>query len=122
MVRVGLGYVQQRSPALLSGDRATIHERVRGDPADPVGSRVVNKEFVTGLRDSQSEQAAFATSGVDGLITGTLETRVSEGCGLERCSNVTLVDPVGDCAGTQSTLLVLNQTTVSLSCGTATDE
>ena len=69
-----------------------------------------------------NEQAAFATSGVDGLITGTLETRVSDGCGLERCSSVTLLGPIGDCSGTQSTLLILNETTVTLTCGAGDDD
>ena len=63
-----------------------------------------------------NEGEAIATSDGAGLIARSFDTRVSPGCGPERCNNVTLNDPLGRCEGVQSTLVALNFSTVSLPC------
>ena len=63
-----------------------------------------------------NEDDAVAVAGDDGLLAATLETRVSPGCGVERCSSLTILDPSGRCEGVESTLSVLNESTVTLAC------
>ncbi len=69
-----------------------------------------------------NEDSAIATSNAEGVVAHTFDTRVSDGCGPERCNTLTLVDPSGRCTGVESTLLALNGTTIPLSCGGAADD
>ncbi|MCO4770181.1 MAG: hypothetical protein KDA24_09145 [Deltaproteobacteria bacterium] len=63
-----------------------------------------------------NEDAPVATTNGDGELMQTFDTRVSPGCGTERCNTLTLLDPEGRCEGTQSTLAALNFSTVTLTC------
>mgnify|MGYP007046913042 CR=1 FL=1 len=69
-----------------------------------------------------NEGEPIAVSGVDGVIAHSFDTRVSPGCGPERCRTITLSDPAGLCDGTQSTIAVLNFTTVELTCEAPGDD
>jgi|GEM_PF-4658920 len=63
-----------------------------------------------------NEDAAVATSDADGLLSARFDTRLSQACGTERCNSLTLTDPTGRCEGTQSSLIALNRTTVTVDC------
>ncbi len=69
-----------------------------------------------------NEGEAIAVSDEAGVIAQTYDTRVSPGCGPERCNTITLTDPSGACEGTQSTIAMLNFTTVELRCAVGDDD
>ena len=69
-----------------------------------------------------NEGSAVATSDADGLLAASFDSRVSEACGPERCNSLTITDPTGACEGTSSSLVALNYTTVSLTCGSVGDD
>jgi hypothetical protein len=69
-----------------------------------------------------NEGDAIAFSDADGVIAKDYDTRVSPGCGPERCNTITLTDPSGACEGTRSTIAVLNFTTVVLTCAVGDDD
>ena len=69
-----------------------------------------------------NEDTPVASSDAEGVAGTIFETRVSPGCGPERCNSITLIDPTGRCEGTSSTLAVLNDTTVPLVCAEGDDD
>ncbi len=69
-----------------------------------------------------NEDTPVASSDVEGVAGALFETRVSPGCGPERCHSLTLSDPTGRCEGTSSSLAMLNDTTVSLVCAEGDDD
>ncbi len=69
-----------------------------------------------------NEGEAIAFSDENGVIAKDYETRVSPGCGPERCNTITLTDPSGACEGTQSTIAIMNFTTVELRCAVGDDD
>jgi len=83
---------------------------IDGDPIEGIDMICIN------------ESVALATSDAAGLIATSFETRVSPGCGPERCNRLTLSDPTGACDGTDSTLQVLNGSTVTLDCDVVGDD
>lgn len=69
-----------------------------------------------------NEGEPIAVSDAAGVIAKDYETRVSPGCGPERCNTIILSDPTGLCDGTRSTIGALNFTTVELTCAAGDDD
>ena len=69
-----------------------------------------------------NEDIPVASSDFEGLAGTMIETRISPGCGPERCNSITLSDPTGRCEGTATSLAVLNDTTVTLFCAEGDDD
>ena len=69
-----------------------------------------------------NEDRALASTNTDGVVSTMLDTRLSASCGTERCNSLTLRDPTGRCLGTQSTLMALNDSVVTVDCGAAGDD
>ena len=81
-----------------------------GDPLEGIDLICVN------------EDTPIASSNIEGVAGTIFDTRVSPGCGPERCNSITLSDPTGRCEGTSSSLAVLNDTTVLLVCAEGDDD
>ena len=82
----------------------------RGEPVEGMQAVCINEDSPVGTTDG------------DGRITANFDTRLSQVCGTERCNSLTLSDPEGRCGSTQSSLLVLNSTTVTVDCSAVGDD